>query len=84
MKKLILTLLTALGLAGGVHAAGGGLIALDKASVDVSNQASLQNGAKLFVNYCLGCHSAASMLQPSQGHWSDRSTDQGQPAVHHR
>lgn len=61
MKKLILTLLTALGLAGGVHAAGGGLIALDKAPVDVSNQASLQNGAKLFVNYCLGCHSAASM-----------------------
>lgn len=62
MKKLILTLLTALGLAGGAHAASGtGLIALDKAPVDVSNQASLQNGAKLFVNYCLGCHSAASM-----------------------
>lgn len=61
MKKLILTLITALGIAGGVHAAGDGLIPLDKAPVDTTNQASLQHGAKLFVNYCLGCHSAAFM-----------------------
>ena len=25
---------------------------------DVSNIASLQRGAKIFVNYCMGCHSA--------------------------
>ncbi|MBP7646747.1 MAG: cytochrome c1 [Comamonas sp.] len=61
MKKLILTLVTAFGLAGGALAAGGGLVPLDKAPVDTTNQASLQNGAKLFVNYCLGCHSAAFM-----------------------
>lgn len=61
MKKLILTLVAALGIAGGAHAAGGGLVRLDKAPVDTTNQASLQNGAKLFVNYCLGCHSAAFM-----------------------
>lgn len=61
MKKLILSLVAALGIVGGAHAAGGGLVHLDKAPVDVSNQASLQNGAKLFVNYCLGCHSAAFM-----------------------
>jgi len=61
MKKLILTLVTALGLAGSALAAGGGLVPLDKAPVDTTNQASLQNGAKLFVNYCLGCHSAAFM-----------------------
>src|SRR5574344_804945 len=61
MKKLFLTLIAALGIIGGAHAAGGGLVALDKAPVDTTNQASLQNGAKLFVNYCLGCHSAASM-----------------------
>lgn len=30
----------------------------DKANVDVSNQASLQRGARNFVNYCMGCHSA--------------------------
>jgi len=28
---------------------------------DLSNQTSLQRGAKLFVNYCLSCHSAAFM-----------------------
>ncbi|WP_313603503.1 cytochrome c1 [Comamonas jiangduensis] len=61
MKKLILTLVAALGIAGGAQAAVGGLVALDKAPVDTTNQASLQNGAKLFVNYCLGCHSAAFM-----------------------
>lgn len=61
MKKLILTLVAALGIAGGAHTAVGGLVALDKAPVDTTNQASLQNGAKLFVNYCLGCHSAAFM-----------------------
>jgi ubiquinol-cytochrome c reductase cytochrome c1 subunit len=31
---------------------------LDKAPIDLSNKASLQRGAKLFVNYCMGCHSA--------------------------
>jgi ubiquinol-cytochrome c reductase cytochrome c1 subunit len=61
MKKLILAFVAALGMMGSAHAAGGGLVHLDKAPVDVSNQASLQNGAKLFVNYCLGCHSAAFM-----------------------
>lgn len=30
---------------------------LDKAPVDVHDQASLQRGAKYFVNYCMGCHS---------------------------
>ena len=30
---------------------------LDKMSVDVSDAASLQRGAKLYMNYCSGCHS---------------------------
>jgi ubiquinol-cytochrome c reductase cytochrome c1 subunit len=60
MKKLILGLITALGLMAGAHATSGG-VAWDKAPVDTSNQPSLQNGAKLFVNYCLNCHSAAAM-----------------------
>ncbi len=29
--------------------------------VDLSDQAALQRGAKTFVNYCMGCHSAAYM-----------------------
>ena len=61
MKKLIMTLVAVLGIAGGAQAASDRLIPLDKAPVDVTNQASLQNGAKLFVNYCLSCHSAAFM-----------------------
>lgn len=40
-------------------AAGGGNVALDKAHMNMSDKASLQNGAKLFVNYCLSCHSAS-------------------------
>jgi ubiquinol-cytochrome c reductase cytochrome c1 subunit len=31
---------------------------LDHAGTDINNQASLQRGARNFVNYCLGCHSA--------------------------
>ncbi|MGJ7483865.1 cytochrome c1 [Variovorax sp. LT2P21] len=60
MKKLILTLIAALGIVTGAHAAEGGL-AWDKAPNRTNDLASLQNGAKLFVNYCLGCHSAAFM-----------------------
>jgi ubiquinol-cytochrome c reductase cytochrome c1 subunit len=32
---------------------------LDPVSVDVSDVASLQSGARTFVNYCLGCHGAS-------------------------
>ncbi|MDM0104868.1 cytochrome c1 [Variovorax sp. J22R24] len=60
MKKLILTLIAALGIVTGAHAAEGG-IPWDKAPNRTNDLASLQNGAKLFVNYCLNCHSAAFM-----------------------
>ncbi|WP_195793979.1 cytochrome c1 [Roseateles sp. DAIF2] len=60
-KKLIATLLIGLGLAGGAQAAGGG-IEWDKFPREkMTDTAALQNGAKLFVNYCLNCHSAAFM-----------------------
>lgn len=42
-------------------AAGGENLPLDKADVDLNNKASLQNGAKLYVNYCMGCHSLSYM-----------------------
>ena len=60
MKKLILTLVAALGIAGAAQASEGA-IHWDKAPVNTSDTASLQNGAKIFVNYCLSCHSAAFM-----------------------
>jgi ubiquinol-cytochrome c reductase cytochrome c1 subunit len=34
---------------------------LMEANVDVANTVSLQNGARLFVNYCVSCHSAEYM-----------------------
>jgi ubiquinol-cytochrome c reductase cytochrome c1 subunit len=61
MKRLILTLTAALGFAMGAQAAGGEGIAWDKAPNKVNDLAALQDGAKLFVNYCLNCHSAAFM-----------------------
>src|SRR5690606_32737605 len=33
-------------------------LALAPANTNIGNTASLQRGAKYFVNYCLGCHSA--------------------------
>ncbi|MFV0477204.1 MAG: ubiquinol-cytochrome c reductase [Parahaliea sp.] len=33
-----------------------GAIACDDFSADPDNKASLQNGAKLYMNYCMGCH----------------------------
>ncbi|MCW5220738.1 cytochrome c1 [Verminephrobacter aporrectodeae] len=62
MKKIIRTLIAAFGLAAGVvHAAGDEAISWDRAPKQTTDLASLQNGAKLFVNYCLNCHSAAFM-----------------------
>jgi ubiquinol-cytochrome c reductase cytochrome c1 subunit len=41
----------------GQHA-GGAALHMEPANNDVGDIASLQRGAKYFVNYCLGCHSA--------------------------
>jgi ubiquinol-cytochrome c reductase cytochrome c1 subunit len=60
MKKIILGLTLALGIGAVAQASTGG-IAWDKAPGKLDDTASLQNGAKLFVNYCLSCHSAAFM-----------------------
>lgn len=55
MKKFLMALLfaplTALASGGEMH--------LDKWPGSVSDKAALQNGAKLFVNYCLNCHGAS-------------------------
>jgi len=62
MKKMFLTIIfsvicsswsvTALA-SGGVH--------LDKAEIVLGDQQALQRGAKLFSNYCMGCHSLKFM-----------------------
>lgn len=65
MKKLINALVSfstvaVLGLVtiAPAQAAGGHGGVVDKVDMNMSDMASLQNGAKLFVNYCLSCHSA--------------------------
>lgn len=59
MKKLIACLLATLSIA--AHAAGGG-VPLDRFPTErLTDMAALQNGAKLFVNYCLNCHGASAM-----------------------
>ena len=39
----------------------GAKIDLDHANTDIMDRASLQNGAKLFMNYCSGCHAISFM-----------------------
>ncbi|EGV19854.1 cytochrome c1 [Thiocapsa marina] len=59
MRKLIIAtlalLLPAVGFAAGGH------VELEKADIDLNDQASLQRGAKYYVNYCMACHSLKHM-----------------------
>ena len=57
MKRVILALIF---LIPNISYASGG-IELQHANNDIRDKASLQQGAKLFVNYCLGCHTAKYM-----------------------
>ena len=61
-KKLfsvIFSLAAVLLFSGPVFGAGGS--ALEHANVNIRDTAAIQRGAKLFVNYCLSCHSASYM-----------------------
>lgn len=58
-KALRFVLLPLLMVAGSVAASTE--VHLDKAPVDLSDHASIQRGARTFVNYCLNCHSANYM-----------------------
>ncbi|RUO41790.1 cytochrome c1 [Pseudidiomarina aestuarii] len=51
------SLLTAASLWTAATLAAGPTVPLDKAEIDLHDKASLQRGAQLFMNYCLGCHS---------------------------
>ena len=59
MKKVVVSLIF-WSLSVGAMAAGGGLPTME-ANINLSNKVSLQRGARLFVNYCLSCHSANYM-----------------------
>jgi len=57
VKKLLLALL----FAPAVALATEGGVRLDRANIDRHDAISIQRGAGIFVNYCMTCHSAASM-----------------------
>ncbi|MDP3842453.1 MAG: cytochrome c1 [Oxalobacteraceae bacterium] len=59
--KFLKKLIAAIALVPALALAAGGGFALDHAPDRSTDMAALQNGAKLFVNYCLNCHAAASM-----------------------
>jgi ubiquinol-cytochrome c reductase cytochrome c1 subunit len=59
-QKMVLAVMLALGMTAAVQANVAGP-AWDKAPNKINDNAALQNGAKIFVNYCLNCHSAAFM-----------------------
>jgi ubiquinol-cytochrome c reductase cytochrome c1 subunit len=62
LLKLLLPLALCLGAALPAHAASASVVPWDKFPKErITDMAALQNGAKLFVNYCLNCHSAAFM-----------------------
>ena len=60
IKHVLNSIVLSLCVMGGVVQAASGGLAWDKFPAEkVTDNASLQHGAKLFVNYCLNCHSAA-------------------------
>jgi len=62
MKKLLVAAFAALSLASTVAQAAGGGHPWDRFPTErVTDVAALQNGTKLFVNYCLNCHAASYM-----------------------
>ena len=59
-KSLILLaglLIPALGPVSSLANEGGAMHPNDDISIDWSDKVSMQRGAKLFTNYCMGCHS---------------------------
>ena len=57
--KLLKKLLATLALVPLMSLASEGAFPLDRAPDRSNDLSALQNGARLFVNYCLNCHSAA-------------------------
>jgi ubiquinol-cytochrome c reductase cytochrome c1 subunit len=58
--RILFVLLVTMAFTGPAVAAGGGGD-LEPAGINVNDMASLQRGAKMFVNYCLSCHEASYM-----------------------
>lgn len=57
INSLVLVALFALSAA--AQAGGGSSVTLDPVKIDLKDQKSLQRGARIFINYCVSCHSAS-------------------------
>lgn len=57
MKKLFAAFVIAL-LPVAVFASGGEEVELDHVEIDLTDKAAMQDGARTFANYCMGCHGA--------------------------
>lgn len=66
MRTLFFILFLALPMAALAAEEGG--VKLQHVNIDLSDRASLQKGARIFVNYCLSCHSAKYMRYNRMGH----------------
>ena len=64
-KRLILAAIA--WMACGSALAAGGAMQLLEANVNLGDRGSLQNGARVFVNYCMGCHSLNYMRYKRMG-----------------
>ena len=58
LKFLLVSVVLA---ASSAFASGGAEVHLDRAPINLKDMASLQRGAKTFINYCLNCHNAQFM-----------------------
>ena len=57
-------------------ASGGGDTHMEKADIDHDNKSSLQRGARNFMNYCSGCHSAQYVRYNTIGKYLELSEEQ--------
>jgi len=58
LRKVQSIVVVAASLCAGTAVAAGGGAALETPLIDTGNQKSLQRGAQVFVNHCMGCHTA--------------------------
>ena len=67
MKHSIIVILLCMALPGMALASAGEHAKLDAVKIDLNDKESLQRGARIFVNYCLSCHSASYMRYSRMG-----------------
>ena len=80
MKSLVFAFIVSLFSVQAMAASGG--VHLDHVDIDITDKASLQRGAKTFVNYCLSCHSAAYMRYNRMAKDLELTDDQVKQRLH--